>query len=171
MRCMLTENHIKEGLSRAYILAVAHRAGFNCTLREFDYGIDGTFRDVQRVGKRRVESGFSIDFQAKASERCDVEGDYVAYDLEAQSQRDLVDEGVGCPRILIVLALPEERSRWLEVSDDALLLRRCAWWVSLRGAEPTPNAQTTRIRIPRGQVFDVGALESMMSRVKQWGLP
>ena len=26
---MLTENHIKEGLSRAYILAVAHRAGFN----------------------------------------------------------------------------------------------------------------------------------------------
>ena len=24
---MLTENHIKEGLSRAFILAVAHRAG------------------------------------------------------------------------------------------------------------------------------------------------
>ena len=66
---MLTESHIKEGLSRAYILAVAHRAGFNCSLkREFDYGIDGTFYDVKVVGKRHVETGYNIDFQAKASQ-------------------------------------------------------------------------------------------------------
>ena len=63
---MLTENHIKEGLSRAYILAVAHRAGFNCSLREFDYGIDGTFHDIKIVNGRHVESGYRIDFQAKA---------------------------------------------------------------------------------------------------------
>lgn len=42
---MLTEEHIKEGLSRAYVLAVAHRAGFNISKSEFDYGIDGTFKE------------------------------------------------------------------------------------------------------------------------------
>ena len=40
---MLIDNHVREGLSRAYIQAIAHRAGYNGSLREFDYGIDGTF--------------------------------------------------------------------------------------------------------------------------------
>jgi Domain of unknown function (DUF4365) len=103
---MLTENHIKEGLSRAYILAVAHRAGVNCSLREFDYGIDGTFHEIKVRGGRRVESGVKIDFQAKASERCQVQSTEVVYDLEAKSHRDLTDSE-GTARILIVLALPE----------------------------------------------------------------
>lgn len=168
---MLTENHIKEGLSRAFILAVAHRAGLNCTLREFDYGIDGTFRDVKVVGKRRVESGFSLDFQAKASENCQIEPAHLAYDLEAKSHKDLVDSSVGCPRILVVLSLPEDRQKWLEVGPESLLLRRSAWWVSLRGIPPTTNTQSERIRIPITQVFDVPALTSMMDRIRSGGLP
>jgi hypothetical protein len=169
---MLTENHIKEGLSRAYIMAVAHRAGFNCSFSAtFDYGIDGTLRAVKAVGTRRVESGVAIDFQVKASERCGFESDAIVYDLEAKSQRDLADSSVSLPRVLIVLALPEERERWLEVSEEALLLRRCAFWSSLRGQALTANAKTERIRIPRGQVFDVAALKAMMARVERRGLP
>lgn len=168
---MLTENHIKEGLSRAFIMAVAHRAGLNCTLREFDYGIDGSFRDVKIVGNRRIESGFSIDFQAKASESCTVETDAVVYDLEAKSHRDLVDASVGCPRILIVLALPTDKTKWLEVGSDALMLRQSAWWLSLRGMPATTNEQKKRVRIPRPQVFDVEAVRAMVERVRTGGLP
>lgn len=168
---MLTENHIKEGLSRAFILAVAHRAGLNCALREFDYGIDGTFRDVKVIGKRRVESGFALDFQAKSSERCEFDETHLAYDLEAKSHIDLVDGNVGCPRILIVMALPREPERWLEIDGESMILRRSAWWVSLRGKPPTVNKQTERIRIPATQIFNVPALTSMMQRIRMGDLP
>ena len=58
---MITEEHIKEGLSRAYIMAVCLRAGFNFALREFDYGIDGTFIELaDMAGGGKVESGFKI---------------------------------------------------------------------------------------------------------------
>ena len=168
---MLTENHIKEGLSRAFILAVAHRAGLNCTLREFDYGIDGTFRDVKVIRNRHVESGFSLDFQAKSSERCELDETGLVYDLEAKSHRDLVDENVGCPRILIVMALHDDPQRWLEIDAESMILRRSAWWVSLRGQPPTTNKQTERIRIPATQLFNVSALSSMMERIRTGELP
>jgi hypothetical protein len=163
---MLTQNHIKEGLSRAFILAVAHRAGLNCAFQAFDYGLDGTFRDVKMVGNRRVESGFSIDFQAKASENCTFGDDFVTYDLEAKSHKDLVDATVGAPRILIVLALPEDESRWLEVSAESLVLRRSAFWMSLRGQTPTTNKTRQVVKIPRAQVFDVQAVNTLFGRVR-----
>lgn len=168
---MLAENHIKEGLSRAYILAVAHRAGFNCSLREFDYGLDGTFHDIRMVKNRRAESGFKIDFQAKASENCQISKSDVTYALSAKNHRDLVDVDVGTPRILIVLALPKDSTEWLATSPDMLNMRRCAWWLSLRGQPPTQNATTETVRIPIGQTFDVDALTKMMARVKAGGLP
>jgi len=168
---MLTENHIKEGLSRAYILAVAHRAGFNCSLREFDYGIDGTFHDVKVIGKRRVETGFNIDFQAKASQNCAVSTAGVTYVLSAKNQRDLVETEVGTPRILIVLALPKDSNDWLQTSTDKLVLQRCAWWLSLRGHPPTQNDTASTIKIPLNQSFDVAALTAMMNRVKRGELP
>ena len=168
---MLTENHIKEGLSRAFILAVAHRAGLNCAFQAFDYGLDGSFRDVKTVGSRRVESGFSIDFQAKASENCTLDDDFVTYSLESKSHKDLVDGTVGAPRILIVLALPADKTKWLEVSAESLVLRRSAFWMSLRGEAPTSNKTTQVVKIPRAQVFDVQAVTGMFGRVRAGGFP
>ncbi len=170
---MLTEQHIREGLSRAYILAVAHRAGFNCSMREFDYGIDGTFHEIARIGSRHVESGFKIDFQAKASSSANLatlRDDALDYKLEAKSQRDLAMTA-GTPRILILLLLPDDAATWLTTSEDALVLRRCAWWMSLRCQALTPNEQRVTVSIPRAQRFDVAALRSMMQRVREGEMP
>ncbi|WP_201447867.1 hypothetical protein [Calothrix sp. PCC 7507] len=43
---MLTEPHILESLSRAYIRAVAGKAGLNLSIREYDYGVDGNFDEI-----------------------------------------------------------------------------------------------------------------------------
>jgi hypothetical protein len=56
---VLTEPHILESLSRAYIRAVAGKAGLNLSIREYDYGVDGNFDEITIPNNRRVESGFS----------------------------------------------------------------------------------------------------------------
>jgi len=165
---MLTENHIREGLSRAYILAVAHRAGFNCSVREFDYGIDGTFHEITRRGGRYIESGYKIDFQAKAASSTNsvtVRDSSVDYDMEVKTQHDLAMD-VGTPRILILMVLPENQDEWLTITEDALALKRCAWWASLEGQTPTTNKNTIMVPVPRTQIFDVAALSAMMERVR-----
>lgn len=166
---MLTDSHIKEGLSRAYILAVAHRAGFDCSFgTAFDYGIDGAIHQISvRADGRYWKTGFLIEFQAKASHDCIFTESTVAYDLKAKNHHDLVETNVGAPRILILLALPKDPNDWLRSSADELVLKRCAFWASLRGQAPTPNLTTQRITIPRTQTFDVAALRAMMERVRR----
>ncbi len=57
---VLTDQHIAEALSRAYVRAIAGRAGLNLAIREYDYGVDGSFDEVVMRQNRRVESGFSL---------------------------------------------------------------------------------------------------------------
>lgn len=170
---MLTDEHMREGLSRAYIQAVASRAGYNCSLREFDYGIDGTFNEVGRVGKNYVESGVSLDFQAKASSSENlvaVNATTVRYDLECKAQRAL-SMNSRTPRILILLVLDRDDSKWLTANEKAQVLRRCAWWTSLRGQTPVQGDGRIRIQIPRVQRFDVVALQAMMQVAQSGGYP
>ena len=165
---MITEEHIKEGLSRAYIMAVAHRAGFNCALREFDYGIDGTFIEVaDMAGGGKVESGFKLDFQAKASIRATRANGTIRYPLEADAFNRLVAQQGGTPRILILLEMPPAPNEWLALTDEQLVLKRCAWWHSLADQPPTANTDSKTIHIPATQRFDVQALNNLMNRVKQ----
>lgn len=167
---MLTENHIREGLSRAYISAVAHRAGYNCSFsREFDYGVDGSLHEIKMRDNRRVENGFTIDFQAKASKLVTINSTSVVYDLEAKSFNDLTDpdRNPAVPFILILLAMPDKDAEWITHTRSELTLRRCAYWMSLRGVAPTTNTERRRIEIPIGNVFDVPGVRDLMGRVKR----
>jgi hypothetical protein len=62
----ITEQHTEESLCFAHIYALAGIAGVNYSIDKYDYGIDGHFVTVVRRGSRLVDSGFALDFQAKA---------------------------------------------------------------------------------------------------------
>jgi Domain of unknown function (DUF4365) len=93
----------------------------------------------------------------------------VAYDLEVRAYNILRQENVGRPRILVVLVLPENESEWMSQTEESLIIRRCAYWTSLRGAEPTTAHTTVRIMIPRTNVFSVQSLELLMDRAREEG--
>lgn len=64
---MLTRTHRQEAVSRAYIHAIAARAGLGCSFRDFDYGIDLSVHAIRYKNRRYVESGFNLDIQAKST--------------------------------------------------------------------------------------------------------
>ena len=108
---MLTDQHISEALSRAYVRAIAGRTGLNLAIREYDYGVDGSFDEVVVRQNRRVESGFSLSFQLKASTQWQIDDTQVVYDLEVKTYNDLIlrrSMRTATPCILILLALPIE---------------------------------------------------------------
>ncbi len=162
----ITVQHQKEALSQAYVRAVVAKAGFNFGKTEFDYGIDGTIKDVINRNGRYVDSCFGINFQLKSSCNVTFEDGRVVYDLESKNYNDLVAESSMLPNILILLALPENSDEWLEVTTEQLVMKKCAWWCSLEGQTPTTNQVTKRISIPDCQVFSPAALIDLMEKVK-----
>lgn len=172
---MLTESHIMESLSRAYIQAIAGRAGMNVRIEqrlEFDYGIDGTFRPIKRLGSQLVESGFPLDFQVKASTNWQQDANHIIYDLEAKAYNKLVDRNNDAgtlPVILILFCLPQNSNEWLEHTENHILLRKCCYWERLRGSQ-TENTRAVRVRIPRSQQLSSENLIALLNqtRLGEW---
>lgn len=157
-------------MSRAYVHAVAAIAGMGCSFFDFDYGIDMTVHEVTLRGNRRVFSGFKVDIQLKSTMNARVEQGNVVYSLEKKTYDDLITTNVGTPRILVVLLMPEDEMKWLAQSDEELVFRGCAYWVSLLGQPPLPNVASATIRIPVENRFSGAALRKMMDSVRT-GVP
>jgi hypothetical protein len=166
---MLPQNQRQEALSRAYVRAVAAKAGVICVETVQDLGIDLFLRAVERHGSSYRDTGPQIDVQLKSTTRADVREAEIAYDLEVRAYELLRMNVPGCPRLLVVLVLPDDVAQWLSQSPDELILRRCAYWLSLRGAGPTPNQTTIRLAIPPANVFSVEAVQEMMKTLKAGG--
>ena len=68
------------------------------------------------------------------------------------------------PRILVVLDLPRDQSRWMTITPDELVLRRSAYWMSLIGYGESANQTSVTVYIPENQLFDVDALHRLMEQ-------
>ena len=132
----------------SHIYALAGVAGVNYTVDRYDYGVDGRFIPVAVRGNRRVNSGFPLDFQAKATVDWEQRNGCIVYDLEAKTYNDIVSRSPAeTTLILILLCLPKDESLWHLAETDATTLRHCCYWHSFTG-EATDNQNTKRICIP-----------------------
>jgi len=68
------------------------------------------------------------------------------------------------PRLLVVLEVPADADKWLDCSDDVLVMKASARWVSLRGADATTYAPSSKIPVdlPAGNLFSPAALRVNM---------
>jgi hypothetical protein len=166
---LLTRNHRQEGLCRAYIQAVAARCGMSWSSPQPDYGIDMSLRDIAKLNGSRTESGYTLDVQAKATTRGHIRAHYVHCDIKVATYHALRLTVRDTPRILVVLFLPARETDWLAWTEDSLLVRRCAYWISLRDQPPIANRKSVRLAIPRSNVFSPAGLREIMERIKRRG--
>jgi hypothetical protein len=107
---------------------------------------------------------FTVDVQLKATKKIPVEQDgKYSYSLKVKNYDELRSTNTGAPQLLVVLFLPDDAKTWLTHSEDCLVARRCAYWLSLRGAPGTDQASKT-VYIPRANLLSVEGLRTLMSR-------
>jgi hypothetical protein len=162
----LTEPHAKETLCAAHIHATAAMARVNLSCRlMFDYGVDGIFEDIldYRDGGL-IASPFTVAYQAKASVNWKAEGEFIAYDLDARAYNSIATRPeTASTLILILLCLPKDATKWHTIDPEKhhTVLEHCCYWHVFK-TDPTPNTGTTRIRIPKAQIFSADALRFLM---------
>lgn len=149
----------KERLSIAYISAVAAKAGFDLLETRIDVdSVDGILKGAEGLRPQ-------IDFQAKATSRDILRSDHLSYPLSKKNYDDLRAETV-VPRLLVVFLMPSDDTQWLSLTEDELVLRNCAYWMSLRGRPSVDNESSVTVHLPRSQVFDESQLRVLMMRAE-----
>ena len=167
---MITTQHIEEDLSKAFVMAIGAKAGYSVDLdRPHDYTVDGTFHEIIIFENQRNESGYSIDFQLKASKNCIIENDYIKYDFDAKTYNYFirrVNSRNSTPFILILLVLPDNPEEWLNITEESLILKRACYWYKMEKQEPTSNQNSKRICIPKNQLLTPESLKELFNQVK-----
>ena len=130
---MITEEHAKENLSRAYVLAVAAKAGVVVKIgdRSHDYGVDGDFHQVSFIRGARKESGITLHFQLKSTTGFIKTKEHIRYELDAKTYAALADRAgqVRAVRaVLLVLCLPNNPPDQFSICEDELIIRNCCYW-------------------------------------------
>ena len=154
----MTENEQKQQLSVAYVHAVAARAGYACQV----VNVDDDSVDLQLAARGRVHETAvlrspRIDVQLKATTRRILKDGHLAFSLPLKNYNDLREESL-VPRLLVVLLLPPDETRWLEQTEEEMISRHCAYWSSLLGREETENDTAVTVHVPRQQQFTVTSL-------------
>jgi hypothetical protein len=166
---MLTDQNLEAELSYAYLHAVASRAGFACeyTTRHMDSAaVDAIVREEGRFLAADSELGsFELYVQLKATYQHLTEvNERWSYPLPIGQYNKLRSVRVSAPRLLVLLLLPEDATEWLRHSEDGLLAKRCAYWVSVRGAPESVNDVSQTVYIPKRQVLSPQSLTELMTR-------
>ncbi len=70
-----------------------------------------------------------------------------------------------------MLFLPPEKELWLNISEEQLILKRCAYWISLLGAPDSENKSGQTVFLKKSQLFDPGGLEQLLIKIAQGQTP
>ena len=115
-----------------------------------DAGVDAVLHeDGRRLASDSVLTSFEVHVQLKATYQSPVEQDgHFSYSLTVPRYDKLRKAQVNTPRILVILYLPADATEWLRHSEDGLVAKRCAYWVSLRNAPEMQIRSTKRSAFP-----------------------
>ena len=157
---LLSDNDRKDALSQAFAAAVAAAAGY-CTSPPANFDRDSIDTSFTAGGPFSPR----IDAQLKASAVLGDSGSHFAFALPRKNYDDL-RKPTMVPRILIVLDMPTAAEDWLFVDESNLILRRCAYWLSLAGMPDTENTASVTVHVPKSNRFDPSALAGLMEQAR-----
>lgn len=154
---LLTIPDQEELLSKAYAHAVAAHAGYVTAVYERDR--DGVDMRILAGDEMRP----ALELQLKATITLHDGGDHVRFRLPRRNY-DLLRLATQTPRLLVVLALPNDPNQWMDITADELVIRYRAYWMSLPGFGETANQTSVTVHIPKQNRFDVAGLQSLMEQ-------
>jgi hypothetical protein len=159
----MTIDDQKEQVSFAYIRAVAAVAQIAVSEPAVDDdSIDLIFH---RKGGGGVVRSPRLEAQVKCTDSATSTATDVAYPLKLKNYDELRPTNVLVPRILIVVTVPEDLNDWLNHSEQELAIRKCGYWLSLRGEPATTNTTSVTVRMLRSNQFTVAELKGIMQRI------
>ncbi len=166
---MLTDQNVEADLSYAYLHAVAARGAFSCsyTHRHLDdAGVDAQIHeDGRQLAPDSIRTSFALHVQLKATRMPPIlQNGRFSYNLRIGQYNKLRQTRLESARVLVVLYLPPNPAEWLQHSEEALIARKCAYWVSLQGAPASENSTHQMVYVPRSQLLSVESLTDIMTR-------
>jgi hypothetical protein len=163
----MLDTDIEAELSYAYLHAVASLAGFGCELHgriADNAGKDAQVNIHEQLSAASAFRDFSIEVQLKACKNKPApKNGFLPFSLPIQNYDKLRSVENLAPHLLVVLFLPHAKADWLDATPEHLVLRKCAYWVSLFGAREVQDRRSRTVYLPEANTLNPANLRSLAS--------
>ncbi len=172
----MTEDQMKEAISREFLRILAHGHGFKVDEPALDHGVDMIVYPVRKriepSGKARfLDSPYKLEFQLKSTTPTGIvdAGDDIKYDLDVKNYNDLICRKDDLlPLHLVVVVLDSCPPACLNLDERRLWLAGQAYWyLPPDDAEESENERQIRITIPKANRLQIGFVRD---RFEQLGI-
>lgn len=159
----------KEEFSYAYIYAVVSAAGYSCQIASRPMDIGGI--DIIISGEEQEYSLYPprLEVQVKSTSTAVIDDEFIRYPLKLKNYNELRKPKTLVPKILVIILIPDNPGEWVNQSEEELCLRRCGYWLSLKGQPETQNTESVTVYLPRQQLFTVSAVKNIMDTIEARG--
>ena len=159
----------QEMLQLGYLFAVSAAAGCNTWQPQIDEGVDVL---LSHTSAAHLSNQAWLHIQMKAT---GASGSKQASRISAKMSRkrynELRDPNVTFNKIVVIMHQPTSQAKWISAGQQNLVIRHCAYWVSLRGLpEPPGSGDYVTVTAPLSNVFDDVELCRLMAIVGQGGV-
>lgn len=141
-------NAQKEEFSYGYLQLLGAKAGLEVTK-------SGRQTDNQKIDLHIIHAGKisniytpRFDAQVKCTHKENIDNKYFKYDLDIETYDRLRNIHHDVPIFLIVLLVPKDTNNWVKITQQESIIKKCAYYISLKGFPKSNNANTVRIKIP-----------------------
>lgn len=167
----MTPEQQKEEISKAYVHAVAAACGYTVG----SWSQDAQCIDVTLAAPGAVGLGTLEDPQVNLQLKCTsspnaIKADHIAWQLE-KARYDRLRARAQVPKLLVVLELHQDESQWFEHTVEHLLIRRCAYWLTMTGMPAIEDQESKTVHVPKTQVFSPTGLKVIMEKASKGELP
>lgn len=162
---LLSREDVQEALSKAFLSAVAAKAGYVVSEPSLDR--DG----IDMVVEAGADFRPKIAFQLKATtllDKPEVSGNF-RFPCPVKNYEKL-RLPTQTPRLLLVYKMPKDEEKWVEFLEDEAFLRHCAYWVSLKGKPQADQKTTITIDVPAVNRLTVEELRWLMGQSRSGAL-
>ncbi|NEQ69240.1 MAG: DUF4365 domain-containing protein [Symploca sp. SIO2D2] len=160
----MDDNTKKEEFSYGYIQLICSISG--CSVEKSGRARDNSGIDVTIIASDEIGDIDSprIDAQVKCTTLAKENNDVVKYPLKVENYNKLINLKCFVPQILIIVLVPQNIDNWLEISEKETIMKKCGYWISLKGKEQTNNKKTVTVEIPKENLFTPEAISKLMQQ-------
>lgn len=157
-------------MSETYLRALCAAKGYSVGKTNHDNdGVDIEVECRGRVADDSIKESTVMKVQLKSSYAriTEHEDGSITYALEVKNYNSLIAPDRFVPLILVVFHMPREEAQWIEQTTDWLKIKKCAYWISLKGKADTDNTETISIKIPAENLLTKDSLKEIMRKISR----
>lgn len=163
----MIETKRKEEISKSYLNALCAVKGISMQEQKHDDdGIDVILHKViLRADGSKYNSQISVQLKASAT-GYDEHDSYYSFPLKKKNYDDLRLPATTKP-YLFLLILPEDECEWVTHSIEEIAIRRCMFWLDLKGLPDCENSSSVTVHLPKTNVVTSDELDSILKDIAE----